>query len=133
MAEPFAFELVSPEASLLSEEASQVVVPGSEGYFTVLANHAAFMSTIRPGVVDVELASGETKRVFVRGGFVDVSPSGLTLLAEQAIDLQDLDIAELDQQIQNAREDVADADTPEKKSKAEMMLSQLEEVRAAIS
>ena len=132
MAEPFAFELVSPEALILSGEAAEVVVPGTEGYFTVLANHAPFMSTVKPGVVDVKMASGETSRIFVRGGFADVSPSGFTLLAEQAVSLEDFDMADLDQQITNAREDVADADTDEKKAKAEAMLAQLEESRAAI-
>jgi len=53
MADPFQFELVSPERLLMSEPVDQVVVPGSEGYFTVLKGHAPFMSTLRPGVVDV--------------------------------------------------------------------------------
>ena len=57
MAEPFQFELVSPERLLMSEPVDQVVVPGSEGYFTVLKGHAPFMSTLRPGVVDVTAAA----------------------------------------------------------------------------
>ena len=133
MAEPFQFELVSPEKLLLSEEVSEVVVPGSEGYFTVMANHAPLMSTLRPGVVDVKLASGDTQRIFVRGGFADVSPSGFTLLAEYSVPLDELDMADLDQQIQNAEEDVSDADTDEKKAKAETALAQLKEVRDAIN
>jgi len=132
MAEPFSFELVSPEALVLSGEASEVVVPGSEGYFTVLANHAPFMSTVKPGVVDVKMADGASSQIFVRGGFADVSPSGFTLLAEQAVDLKELDLADLEAQIQNAKEDVADADTDEKKARAQAALSQLEESREAI-
>ncbi len=133
MAEPFQFELVSPEALLLSEEASEVVVPGSEGYFTVMANHAPLMSTLKPGVVEVKLASGDSKQIFVRGGFADVSPSGFTLLAEYSVPLEDLDMAELDQEIQNAQEDVNDADSDEKRAKAELLLGQLETCRDAIN
>ena len=131
MAEAFTFELVAPEALILSGEASEVVVPGTEGYFTVMANHAPFMSTVKPGVVDVKLADGATSQIFVRGGFADVSPTGLTLLAEQAIDLKDFDMADLEQQITNAKEDVADAEG-EKKAAAEEALSQLEEARNAV-
>ena len=131
MAEAFTFELVAPEALILSGEASEVVVPGTEGYFTVMANHAPFMSTVKPGVVDVKLADGATSQIFVRGGFADVSPNGLTLLAEQAIDLKDFDMADLEQQITNAKEDVADAEG-EKKAAAEEALSQLEEARNAV-
>ena len=131
MADAFAFELVSPEALVLSGEASEVVVPGSEGYFTVMANHAPFMSTVKPGVVDVKMADGVTNQIFVRGGFADVSPSGFTLLAEQAVDLEDFDMSDLEQQIANAKEDVADAEG-DKKAAAGEVLAQLEEARDAV-
>ena len=131
MAEPFTFELVSPESLLMSGDAAEVTVPGSEGYFTVLAHHAPFMSTVKPGVVDVTMADGDVKKVFIRGGFADVSPSGLTLLAEEATMLDDFKMEDLEQSIQNAREDVADAEG-EKKAQAEQVLAQLEESRAAI-
>lgn len=132
MAEPFSFELVSPEALVLSGEATEVVVPGTEGYFTVLANHAPFMSTVKPGVVDVKMSDGQSDKIFVRGGFADVSPSGFTLLAEQAVSLADFNMDDLEAQIQNAREDVADAEAGEKKAAAEAALAQLEESREAI-
>ncbi|MDJ0613867.1 MAG: F0F1 ATP synthase subunit epsilon [Rhizobiaceae bacterium] len=131
MAEAFAFELVSPEALVLSGEANEVVVPGNEGYFTVLANHAPFMSAVKPGVVNVTMADGAASQIFVRGGFADVSPSGFTLLAEQAVDLKDFDMTDLEQQIQNAKEDVKDAEG-EKKVAAEKNLAQLEEAREAV-
>ena len=108
MAEPFQFELVSPERLLMSEPVEQVVVPGSEGYFTVLKGHAPFMSTLKPGVIEVG-RSGQTDRIFVRGGFADVNVSGLTILAEQAIPLAEVDPAALAQDVRNAEEDVADA------------------------
>lgn len=132
MADAFSFELVSPEALVLSGEAEEVVVPGVEGYFTVLANHAPFMSSVKPGVVEVKMADGAITQVFVRGGFADVSPAGFTLLAEQAVDLKDFDVAELEQHISDAKEDVSDASSDEKKAKAEARLSQLEQARDAI-
>jgi len=110
MAEPFQFELVAPERLLMSAEVDQVVVPGSDGYFTVLRGHAPFMSTLRPGVVEVTPGGGgEAERVFVRGGFADVNVAGLTILAEQAVPLEEVDAAVIAQEVKNAEEDVADA------------------------
>ena len=130
MAQAFAFELVSPERQLVSGQVLQVVVPGAEGQFTVLANHAPFLSTLKPGVLEVTMADGTKYRIFVRGGFADANPSGLTLLAEEAQRLADMNSASLDQAIQNACEDVADAKDEARKSAAQMRLAQLEEVKA---
>jgi F-type H+-transporting ATPase subunit epsilon len=133
MAEPFQFELVSPERLLISDPVEQVVVPGSEGYFTVMKGHAPFMTTLKPGVVDVTPAGGgAANRIFVRGGFADVSPEGLTILAEQAIPLAEVDAAMMAQEIKNAEEDVADAKDPVAKAAAEMKLGQLKEVQASL-
>ncbi|MEZ5871330.1 MAG: F0F1 ATP synthase subunit epsilon [Nitratireductor sp.] len=133
MAQAFTFELVSPEKLVLSGEAMQVVVPGSDGYFTVMANHAPLMSSVRPGVVDVQLADGGLTQIFVRGGFADVSPAGLTLLAEYAVPLKDLAADDLDAQIRNAEEDLADADSDSKREKTALALNQLKEARDAIA
>ena len=132
MAEPFQFELVSPERLLMSEPVDQVVVPGAEGYFTVLKGHAPFMSTLRPGVVDVDARRRRSNRIFVRGGFADVNADGLTILAEQAIPLAEVDAAMLAQEVKNAEEDVADAKDGATKDAAELRLSQLKEVQAAL-
>ena len=131
MADPFKFELVSPERLLLSTQVEQVVVPGSEGYFTVLKGHAPYMSTLRPGVVDVT-HGGERERIFVRGGFADVNSSGLTVLAEQAIPLAEVDPDWLAQEVRNAEEDVADAQTGAIRDMAEARLHQLKEVQTAL-
>jgi F-type H+-transporting ATPase subunit epsilon len=131
MAEPFQFELVSPERLLMSEPVEQVVVPGAEGYFTVLKGHAPYMSTLKPGVVDV-INSGETFRIFVRGGFAEVNPDGLTVLAEEAIPLADVDPEMLAQQVRNAEEDVTDAKDGAVRDAAETRLQQLREVQAAL-
>ncbi|MEM6712955.1 MAG: F0F1 ATP synthase subunit epsilon [Pseudomonadota bacterium] len=132
MADAFPFELVSPERQLVSGEATSVVVPGAEGQFTVLANHAPFLSTLKPGILDVTMADGSTDRIFVRGGFADANPDGLTLLAEEAQRVADMDMALLDQAIQDAKEDVADATDDAKKTAASMRLAHLEEVKAAL-
>ena len=132
MAEPFQFEFVSPERLLLSEKVEQVVVPGSEGYFTVLKGHAPFMSTLRPGVLDVSRGSG-VERIFVRGGFADVNAEGLTILAERALPLAEVDAAALAEEVRNAEEDVADAKDGAAKDAAELRLNQLKEVQTALS
>jgi F-type H+-transporting ATPase subunit epsilon len=132
MADPFQFELVAPEQLLMSEPVDQVVVPGSEGYFTVLKGHAPFMSTLRPGVIEVSRA-GQTDRIFVRGGFADVNVGGLTILAEQAIPLSEVAPEILAQDVRDAEEDVADAKDPTMRAAAELKLHQLKEVQAAIA
>jgi F-type H+-transporting ATPase subunit epsilon len=132
VAEPFQFDLVAPERLLMSEPVEQVVVPGGDGYFTVLKGHSPFMSTLRPGVVDV-VRGGETLKIFVRGGFADVNPSGLTILAEEAMPIADVDAQKLAQDVANAQEDVADAKDAASKATAETRLQQLMEVQAALA
>ncbi len=125
---PFPFELVSPDKVLFSGPARAVVVPGHEGDFQVLADHAPTMTAVRPGVVGIEGANGQHLRVFVRGGFADVNPLGLTILAETAIPFEDLNAAHLDQEIRNAEEDLADA-TDDQKQAAQERLDRLRELK----
>ena len=130
MADALHFDLVSPERLLVSEEVESVVVPGAEGYLTVLVNHAPLMTTLKPGVVEVKGQGGETTKIFVRGGFADVTPAGLTILADQAIRLEDLSAAELDQQIRDAEEDLGDCgDDSIKRASAEKKLNDLRDTR----
>lgn len=124
----FPFELVSPERVLFSGEATQVVVPASEGEITVLANHAPFMSALRSGVVTID----NGKRLFVRGGFADVSPNGLTVLAEQAVPLDEINVEALAGQIRNAEEDIRDAKSDEAKARAQAKLDGLNAMMAAV-
>ncbi|MTI44581.1 ATP synthase F1 subcomplex epsilon subunit [Roseibium hamelinense] len=132
MAELFQFELVSPERQLLSEQVVEVTVPGTDGEFGVLKNHSPFMSTIKPGILKVRKDSGAVDEYFVRGGFADVAGSGLTVLAEQAVPVSEINSEMLNQQIRNAEEDVADAKDDDTKQKAEMHLSQLKDVADAL-
>lgn len=84
MAEGTKLEIVSPERLVLSDTVRSVVVPGTEGYFTVLGEHAPFMTTLRRGFITVEDTAGVSHVYYVRGGFADVSAEGLTILAEDA-------------------------------------------------
>ena len=94
----FHFELVSPEKVAFSGEVDQVDVPGSEGDFGVLAGHAPLIALIRPGIMTV-YAGGEQTKVVVLGGFAEVGPDGLTVLADVATSIEDLDRAVLQKQI----------------------------------
>jgi len=132
MAEPFPFELVSPERLLLSEQVVSVVVPGTDGEFTVLKDHAPFMATIKPGCVVVTQVGGGVQKFFVRGGFADVNGAGLTILAEQAIPLESLDPDAFAQEIRNAEEDVADARDDAQRMVAQTKLQQLKDIREAL-
>jgi F-type H+-transporting ATPase subunit epsilon len=132
MADTLKFELVSPERLLMSSDVQQVTVPGSEGDFGVLPDHAPVLSTLRPGIIDVTGGDGKSDRIFVRGGFAEVNPGGLTVLAEEAIHMDDLDAAALAQQIKNAEEDVADAKDDGKRQKAQEALDQLRQLQSAL-
>ena len=96
MAEGVKLEIVSPEKLLLSETVKSVTVPGAEGYFTVLGDHAPFMTTMRAGFVTVTDNAGVSHVYYVRGGFADVSPEGLTILAEEAQNVADFDRAKIE-------------------------------------
>ena len=128
----FHLELVSPEKLLFSGAVTDVLVPGTEGEFVVMAGHMPVMTALRPGVVDIGDADGKHTRMFVRGGFADVTNTSLTLLAEQAIPLAELDSAKLDQQIKDASEDVADAVGEAAKRVAQERLDRMRELKAAL-
>jgi F-type H+-transporting ATPase subunit epsilon len=132
MAELFKFELVSPEDLLLSQDVQQVLVPGTEGNFTVLPGHAPVLSTMRPGVLDVVDEQGREERIYVRGGVAEVNPKGLTVLAEEAVPLAELSPEMLAQQIRNAEEDVADATEDEKRRRAQEALDHLRDLQRAL-
>lgn len=131
MAEKLHFALVSPERELFNGEVDHVVVPGSEGEFGVLPNHAPVMSVIKPGALRV-IDGGAERRIFVNGGFADVTPDGLTVLAEEAIDLADIDAAQIEQELKNAQEDLRDANSDAKREAAQRALSRLESIRVAL-
>jgi F-type H+-transporting ATPase subunit epsilon len=127
----FHFELVSPDKLMFSGEAKAVLVPGSEGDFVVLKDHAPVMAALKPGVIAIEDAAGKHKRIFVRGGFADVNAAGLIVLAETALPEGELDAARLDQEIRDTEEDLADAPDEQKRLWQEK-LDRLRELKDAM-
>lgn len=132
MAEKLKFDLVSPERLLLSEMVDLVVVPGNDGEFGVMALHAPVVATMRPGIVQVQVDAQTERRIFVRGGFAEVTPAGLTILAEFAVPVEDLDASVLDREIGHAEEDLADAKSEDKRQTAQQKLDHLREMRSAL-
>jgi F-type H+-transporting ATPase subunit epsilon len=126
------FELVSPARLLFSGSVASVTIPGSEGEMGIYPGHAPLLATLKPGVVTVFKDGGGSDRIFVRGGMVEVNPQGLTLLAEVAIPMAELDAAALARQIKNAEEDLADAKPGEAQRKATDTLNQLKALQSAI-
>jgi F-type H+-transporting ATPase subunit epsilon len=109
MAEKVQFELVAPERLLMSQAVDMVVVPGSEGDFGVLPGHAPLISTVRPGVIEVYEGNTVTDRIFVAGGFAEVTPERCTVLAEQADRVQDLDRGRVEAELKSLRDELAAA------------------------
>ncbi|MEZ6024280.1 MAG: F0F1 ATP synthase subunit epsilon [Hyphomonadaceae bacterium] len=132
MADKLTFALVSPERELFHGEVDHVVVPGSEGEFGVSPNHAPVMSVVKPGALKI-FDDGAERRIFVNGGFADVTPEGLTVLAEDAIEIATIDPAQLEQDLKNAQEDLRDANSDEKRDAAQRKLARLEGVKAAMA
>ena len=104
----FKFELVSPERVMVSAEVSEVLVPGTEGDFTVLVGHAPVISILRPGVITAKLASGTTTHTYLHGGFCEVTPDSLTVLAEKADDVKSMDPSTVAEHIAAAEAVLAD-------------------------
>jgi len=131
MAATFRFSLVSPERELLSEEVEQVVVPGTEGEFTVLPRHAPLMTTIEPGVVRVLVRGTDERRIAVFGGFAEVGPEGLSILAEQAIPVAELDAETVDRRIGEAEEALGAARDDDARYRVQTRIAQLRSLRSA--
>lgn len=132
MADKIAFELVSPERLLVSEDVDMVVVPGAEGDFAVLPGHMPIISSLRPGALEIYEGNNARDRYFVAGGFAEVSMDRLTVLAEEAIALAELDRATLEKQIQNAEEDIRDAKTDEIRARAQEQLDHLRDLLSTL-
>jgi F-type H+-transporting ATPase subunit epsilon len=127
----FHFDLVSPETLLFSGDVSQVDLPGSEGDFGVLAGHAPIVTTLRPGILVIHGESGAL-RVVVNGGFAEVSPAGLNVLADLAVPVDEFDVAVLAGVIKDTEEDVADETDDWKRDKLSHKLDQLKALQAAL-
>lgn len=114
----FTFELVSPEQKLIDTPAWQVIVPGEEGDLGVRAGHMALIVSIRPGIVQIFRESDSVPvKIFIAGGFADVSQDHCTILAEEAYDVANLNAEKLAKDIENLTEELKFAETSEEKSR----------------
>jgi F-type H+-transporting ATPase subunit epsilon len=127
----FPFELVSPDKLVFRGAVEEVLVPGSEGDFLVLADHAPALTTLRPGILDIGEGGAKHTRLFVRGGFADVNPTGLIILAETTIPVDELSADRIAGEIKNAEEDLADA-AEENKQTAQEKLDRLRELKDSL-
>ncbi len=109
----FEFELVSPERLVLSEPVDMAVIPGSEGDFGVLAGHSLLIATLRPGVIDVYQGEQITNRLFVAGGFAEVTESRCTVLADEAIPLSEINTSAVEADLERLRGEVDTAESEE--------------------
>jgi len=126
------FEFVSPERVLFSGDVDQVDLPGAEGDMGILAGHAPLVTALRPGVVTIYNA-GAREAVVVVGGFAEVSPAGLTILADRAVARASFDAATLAGEIKDTEEDVADATDDAQRDKLARRLDQLKSLQAALA
>jgi F-type H+-transporting ATPase subunit epsilon len=125
------FEFVSPERVLFSGDVDQVDLPGAEGDMGILPLHAPMVTALRPGVVTI-INAGRREDVVVVGGFAEMSPAGLTILADRAVAREDFDMVVLASEIKDAEEDVADAKDDAQRDKLTRHLDQLRALQAAL-
>ncbi len=130
MAEKILFDLVSPERLLLSQAVDMVTIPGSEGYMGVVAGHMPLVSSLRAGMIDM-MNDGVDTRFFIRGGFAEIDAGHVTVLADEAVPMTELDLAVLDQRIKDAQEDEIAAKSDAERTKAAQLVDDLKLVRAA--
>jgi F-type H+-transporting ATPase subunit epsilon len=131
MADGLHFEFVSPERVLFSGGVDQVDLPGIEGDMGILAGHAPLVTVLRPGIVTI-FRGGAREAVVITGGFAEVGPAGLTVLADRAVAREDFDLATLSTEIKDAEEDVADAKEEAQRDKLARHLAQLKTLQDAL-
>jgi len=131
MADALHFEFVSPERVLFSGDVDQVDLPGIEGDMGILAGHAPLVTVLRPGIVTIYRGSAR-EPVVITGGFAEVGPAGLTVLADRAVARESFDLATLSAEIKDAEEDIADAKDEAERDKLARHLAQLKALQDAL-
>ncbi len=131
MADKVQLEIVTPTRLLAERQADMVVVPGGDGDFGVLPGHSPLLSTIRPGVIDIHDDGKITSRFFIAGGFAEVTGERVTLLAEEALPVADLDRAEAEARLTKAKADLEAAEEGRAQGEAERQLKIAEAMVAA--
>lgn len=133
MAETLRFELVSPERLLRSQEVEMVVVPGAEGNFAAMPRHAPLLSLLRPGLLDVYAERKVVARYFVSGGYAELTPERCTVLAEEAMGLDEIDRAEVEAALKDLGEDLADATEAAERARVALRIKVEEAKLAALA
>ncbi|MDR3516966.1 MAG: F0F1 ATP synthase subunit epsilon [Azospirillaceae bacterium] len=133
MTDKVEFELVSPEKLLFAQPVDLVVIPGGEGDFGVLPGHAPFIATVRPGVVAVYRDGAITDRLFVAGGFAEVNETGVTVLAENAMPVSEIDGAKVEEEIRALQEDLADAKDDKESAEVQVRLTVAQAKQEAVN
>ena len=127
MADKVAFELVSPEKLLVSQDVDFVVVPGEAGDFAVLPGHAPLLSSVRAGIIEIHEEGSEKKGLFVTGGFAEATPTRCTVLAQNITPMADMDRTQVEQRLADAKDDLGqhaeDTDAQKELAVAEAMLT----------
>jgi len=126
------FEFVSPESVLFSGDVDQVDLPGIEGDLGVLPGHAPIVTLLRPGIVTI-IREGQGEPVIVIGGFAEMGPGGLTVLADRAGSREDFDLQALADDIKDTEEDVADCTDDAQRDKLTRHLEQLRTLQSALA
>jgi len=108
------FDFVSPEESIVSSEVDMVLIPAIEGDAGILPNHAPYMTILRQGIVEVTFEKDNIKQYFVEGGFADVTPQKITILAESSINLTDIDDTALKEELKQIDENILNANESDK-------------------
>jgi F-type H+-transporting ATPase subunit epsilon len=117
-----AFELVSPERLVVSMPVDMVVVPGGEGDFGVLPGHAPLIASVRPGVIEIYDGREVSDRIFVAGGFAEVTRERCTVLAESAVRVSEINVGDVEADLRSAESDLANAASDNDRADAERRL-----------
>jgi F-type H+-transporting ATPase subunit epsilon len=133
VADKIAFELVSPERLLVSEDVEMVVVPGAEGDFGVLIGHQPMISTVRPGILEIHNEGDEPRRIYVNGGFAEVTGDRCAVMTEEATPVEDMKRAEVEATIKTAEEDLTSAKTDHDTYIIQTRLATLRQIAASAS
>ncbi|MAV98832.1 MAG: ATP synthase F1 subunit epsilon [Rhodobiaceae bacterium] len=129
----FKLEFVTPEKSLLSSEVEQVIIPGSEGEFTILADHSPMISSLKPGLISIyEDSSSEAVIYFVTDGFIDMASNNLTILAQSVIEKSQITTDKLDEIIESFQKEVDSTENLERKNRFNLKIDNVRAVQSQI-
>ena len=129
----FKLEFVTPEKSLLSSEVEQVIIPGSEGEFTILADHSPMISSLKPGLIKIyEDSSSEAITYFVTDGFIDMASNNLTILAQSVIEKSEVTSEKLDEIIESFQKEVDSTENLDRKNRYNLKIDNVRSVQDQI-